>query len=443
LKLPFFGGKEKPINKTPKSSYYYALDIGTEVLKVLLCQAKESGVEVLSVAKIPQQQKAMRAGVIEDLDTVAENLKLAINEVREKYLEMEEIHILREVTSVKDESQIRALDKITYPEPTTAIVGIAGELVSGISVVVNYDREDMAGKEINEEESQKIVQKVVSQVAAQGTEEISKQMGISNPDSIEIIHITLTGIEVDGTLVQQLEGFRGTEITIYLHASFAPRVYSDAVNSLMEKLNLKLISLVSQPFAIARAFSKDELSQGKIAFVDIGGGTSDIALAQGPSVIDTKMFAFGGRVFTKRIEKDMNIDYRHAELRKIKYSNGELDQVLSKKIEVMLKRDIALWVEGLRTAFEMIEDIEEYPDKIYLCGGGSLLTGLKEAVSTYPWKDKLAFRKHPMAKIITPTVLDNIYDKSGALRYADDVTPASLAVFAWDIAINPNNHIKL
>ena len=87
--------------------------------------------------------------------------------------------------------------------------------------------------------------------------------------------------------------------------------------------------------------------------------------------------------------------------------------------------------------------MDNYPDKIYLCGGGCLLPDLKEGVNAYPWRDKLKFRKHPNVKIITPTVLDNIYDKSGDLRAADDVTPASLARFAWDIAVNPTNHMKL
>ena len=85
-------------------------------------------------------------------------------------------------------------------------------------------------------------------------------------------------------------------------------------------LKLNVIGIVAQPFAVARAYSGSSSRDFSAMFVDIGGGTTDIAVVDQGSVVETKMFAFGGRIFTKEIVRSGNIEYRIAEQRKLKYS---------------------------------------------------------------------------------------------------------------------------
>ena len=318
-------------------------------------------------------------------------------------------------------------------------MGIAGELIHGVSVVVNYDREDNASKEVDAKEQDSIFTQVKNNIYENGRKELAGRYGM-DPDDIEVLHITVTGIEIGGMSVDTLKGFTGKRVSLNFYASFAPRTYLDALKKVAESMDLELVGVVSQPFAMARVVEGASEKNFSGIFVDVGGGTTDIALIQKGNVVDTQIFAFGGRVFTKRIMREMNLDYRHAEARKIKYSNGDLDSKLSSKIRPLLQKDLALWVDGLRMALEGMEDVEQYPPFLYLCGGGAMLPDLRRVVMEYPWKKKLKFTRFPKVLLITPEKLDMVHDKHQQLKDPMDITPAGLARFAWDRMKYPDRH---
>jgi cell division protein FtsA len=71
-------------------------------------------------------------------------------------------------------------------------------------------------------------------------------------------------------------------------------------------------------------------------FIDIGGGTTDIAVVRNGGLEGTKMFGLGGRAFTKRLAQELNIGFEEAEMLKIKYAEGKLGFDVSAKIEKIL-----------------------------------------------------------------------------------------------------------
>jgi len=414
MKLPFLKkGTAEPLFT---DDLILAIDIGTEVLKTVLFRCSELGVHILRSSRIFQQQHAMRSGVIKSLDTVIENCRLGFNEV------------------TKD------LEDGDYPRKI--VMGIAGELIHGVSIVVNYDREDKAAKEVDKKEQGDIFSQVKASVFEGGRNDLAAKYGLASED-IEVLHITITGAEIGGMQVDSLIGFTGKQVKLHFYASFGPKTYLDALRKVADSLHLEVIGIVSQPFAVARVFSGAmEKSFGGI-FVDIGGGTTDVSLVQQGNVIDTQVFAFGGRVFTKHISADMNLDYRHAEARKIKYANGELDDSLSKKVKKLVQQDLKVWVEGLRLALDGMEDVEQYPPFIYLCGGGAMLPDLRSSIIEYPWTQKLKFMRFPKVLVITPDKLDKIFDKQRSLKDSMDVTVAGLARFSWDKLKSPARHLEV
>lgn len=414
MKLPFFADKA---GKSEKISFseepMVALDIGTEILKTLLFSCDDQGVHILNSSRIFQQQHAMRSGVIRSLETVIENCRLGMNEVT-KDLEDDMV-------------------------PKKVVMGIAGELIHGVSVEVNYDREDDAAKEVDQKEEDNILNQVRDNISDNGRKELANRYGM-DPEDIEILHITITGIEIGGMSVDSLKGFTGKRVRLNFYASFAPRTYLDALKKVAESMELELSGVVSQPFAMARVVSGASEKNFNGIFVDVGGGTTDVALVQKGNVSDTQIFAFGGRVFTKRIGREMNLDYRHAEARKIKYAEGELDSKIASKVRSVLRKDLSVWVEGLEVALESMEDIEQYPPFVYLCGGGALLPDLRKAMIEYPWTKRLPFPRFPKILLVTPEKLDMIDDKHQHLKDAMDITPAGLARFAWDRLKYPGRH---
>ena len=390
-----------------------ALDIGTEVLKAILFDTTANGVVVKKVARISQQQNAMSKGVIKNLNTVLENCRLAINELTEHIPETE--------------------------KPKDVVLGIAGEYIQGVSILVNYEREDRYDKEVTEIEQEKIISKVHRQIEETGKDDLAKRTGLVNED-IEILHMTITGMEIGGIRVDSLVGYRGKEVKIHFYASFAPKTYTSALRSVTKNLHLNLVGVVSQPFSVARGFAGSTEKDFSGIFIDIGGGTTDIAIVDKGSVIDTQMFAFGGRVFTKELATELNIDYRHAEQRKVKYTENELNDRIKKQMKNILYPVAKVWMNTLKSALEINQDIEAYPTKIYLCGGGSLLPEIKEVMIEFPWTKLLPFATVPKIEIIYPNKLGNLIDQSSQLLYTYDITPASLTLYAYDKISNPTIH---
>ncbi len=413
MRLPFF--QKKKSKPRFDDTRYLALDIGTEILKVILFRCSELGVHILDSVRVPQPRLAMKAGVIQSLDRVLLNCKSGIQEV------------------------VKNLDEKEMPKKV--VMGIAGELVHGVSIVVNYSRKDRAGNEVTLSEQDSIYSKVKEKVLQEGRQQMSQKYGIS-ADDIEILHVTITGLEIGGMPVDSLVGFTGDKVRLHFYASFAPRTYIDSLKKITSNLSLEELGVVSLPFVMARVMEGSSQKNFSGIFVDIGGGTTDVVLVERGSVSDTQIYAFGGRIFSKRIAQEMNIDYRHAEERKIKYSNGELATDVATKIRSLIGKDLEVWTRGLRVALSNMEDIEQYPPFIYLCGGGALLPDLKRAIIEYPWTKELKFMRFPKVYVMTPEKLDMVIDKRFCLKDSIDITPAGLARFAWDKLKYPDRHFS-
>lgn len=413
VKLPFFR-KHKEVS-TFTDQKYLALDIGTEILKIILFRCDDLGVHVLDSVRVPQPRLAMKAGVIQSLDRVLLNCRIGIQEI------------------------VKNLDEREIPR--SAVMGVAGELVHGVSIVVNYSRQDKAGKEVSFKEQESIFSKVRENVLTSGRQQMSAKYGIGVED-IQILHITVTGLEIGGMPVDSLIGFSGDKVTIHFYASFAPKTYIESLKRITSSLGLEIMGIVSLPFAMARVMEGASQKNFSGIFVDIGGGTTDVALVQNGNVIDTQIYAFGGRIISKRIAQEMNLDYRHAEERKLKYSAGQLDSNISSKVRTLIGRDLEVWVNGLRVALSNMEYMDSYPSFIYLCGGGALLPDLKRVMIEYPWTKELKFMRFPKVYIMTPEKLDMVMDKRFCLKDAIDITPAGLARFAWDRLKYPDRYIS-
>ncbi len=403
LNLPFFKKSSKKILQSTDN--IVALDIGTELLKGVLFSANKFGVNIKKVSRIEQQQHAMRSGIITNLDTVLANCRLTMSSLTDR------------------------LDPEEYPKHI--VMGIAGEYVQGVSIVINYQREENFDKEVTEKEERNILNQIESKIESNGKQDLGQRIGLMNED-IDILHITKTGLEIGGMPVDSLVGYKGRDVKLNYYASFAPKTYVEALKKVSSELNMNSLGIVSQPFAVARAFAGSSNKDFSAIFVDIGGGTTDIAVVEKGNIIDTKMFAFGGRTFTKEISKMLNIEYRVAEQRKIKYSKKELNKELSREVQKIVYPVARLWMKTMKVALASCEDVSSFPSQVYLCGGGSLLPEIKEVMLEFPWKKALPFAVVPKIEFFTPEKLDQITDSSKDLRNVFDITPASLAKFVYD-----------
>jgi cell division protein FtsA len=168
-------------------------------------------------------------------------------------------------------------------------------------------------------------------------------------------------------------------------------------------------------------------------FIDIGGGTTDIAVVRNGGLEGTKMFALGGRAFTKKLAQELGVAFEEAEMLKIKYAEGKLGQDVSAKIEKILEDDCDVWLSGVELSLSEFAEADLLPHKFFLCGGGSGLPGIKRALLTTNWIKNLPFAKPPQVSFLQPKDVVNIIDETQELKDPQDVTPMGLANLALDL----------
>lgn len=398
--------------KEPTDQLQLALDIGTSHIKAVIFEKVEDHIEIKGYSKVKQQTNAMRGAMIVNMKKVISGCDLAIGEA----LAMADKIISEE----KDDPNYEA------PAPQNVVLGIAGELVKGVAIMVNYEREEPDDK-ITMEEINDVVESVREQAFEGVVDEIAEEIGVS-PTKIIEINSTINSTYIDGIKIDNPEGFTGSEVSYRVFTTFAPSIHLNSLKQIADELDLDITSIEVEPYVVARALngSKEESFDGII--IDIGGGTTDVALVNHGEVIGTKMFAFGGDVFTRRVEKEFDIEFPEAEELKMKYSKLNVNETEKQKISNAFAKDIQIWLEGVEVSLSEFEDVKNYPNNIYICGGGSELVDIKEGLIKHPWLQVLPFLKYPRTQHIYPNQLSSIVDKTKKLIEPSDVAPAALAL---------------
>jgi cell division protein FtsA len=199
------------------------------------------------------------------------------------------------------------------------------------------------------------------------------------------------------------------------------------MHTIVESLDLDLLSVVAEPYAVASALTnRPALDYGGIV-VDIGGGTTDVALLRNGGIEGTKAFALGGRAFTKRIAMRRGITFEVAENLKLRYARGELDPSESVWIGSALAGDVQTWMDGVHLLLEELAGEGQLPPYLYLCGGSSALPDLQEALHGFDWTKSLPMSRPAEIKVLTPEDIGAMQDMTGRLSGPQDVTPLGLA----------------
>jgi len=191
---------------------------------------------------------------------------------------------------------------------------------------------------------------------------------------------------------------------------------------------------------VARCVGLEDSAEFSSIFIDIGGGTTDIAVVRAGGLEGTRMFAIGGRVFTKSIADVFDKTFVEAEKLKMDYSLGKIpkDSEIYSKIRGALENDCEVWLAGVELALEEFSADELLPSKILLCGGGVLLPEIQEYLEKKAWIKRLPFAKQPKVDFIKPNQIASVKDETGKLVGSQDITPMALANLAIDLAGDDN-----
>ena len=394
--------KESSLSKlksrsSKKGQYIVALDIGTENVKALVGSIEDDEVKIVGVGRAKQGLQDMQAGAIADIAAVTTNCNKALAEA----------------------------EKQAGVSASAVIIGIAGELVKGTTISVRVKRKD-SKKPLEITEVEKVIELVQKRAFDQAKQQIADELGGKDVD-IQLVNSALVQMEIDGYNVTNPVGFQGKEITVQLYTAFAPMIHIGALEQVANQLDMDLLAVAAEPFSVARSVIGDsDDSTLSAILMDVGGGTTDIAVLNEGGVQGTHMFVIGGRAFTRGVSRELEVDFAEAEKLKVGLSDGTAPTKQIETIEKSLEKTVDVWRSGIELALEEYEQLEHLPHNIMLCGGGASLNQLKDELEESNWYRDLPFARKPSIHFITPDAVVGIEDTTSKLQDHTFVTAMGL-----------------
>ncbi|PID31895.1 hypothetical protein CR970_03395 [Candidatus Saccharibacteria bacterium] len=377
--------------------YIIGLDIGTENVKALIGRITDDGAEIVGVGRARQKLLDMQAGAVSDIVGVVSNCDKALDEA----------------------------EKQAGVSVRSAVIGIAGELVKGTTTTVKCTRKTPS-KALDLAEVEKIINLVQDRAQKKAKQELAWELGGKDVE-IRLVNSALVGMEIDGYPVTNPVGFQGKEVLVHLYTAFAPMIHIGALERVATELDLDLIAVAAEPFAVSRSvIGNDSNANMNAILMDMGGGTTDIAVVDDGGVQGTKMFGIGGRAFTRAIERGLGVPFESAEQLKLGLSSNRIAPQKRAAIEKVLGRTLDVWVSGIELALSEFNQLDQLPRRMLLCGGGSSLDMLVERLEDSDWYKKLPFARKPVIHHIKPSQVVGITDATGDVNDHTFITAMGL-----------------
>ena len=246
----------------------------------------------------------------------------------------------------------------------------------------------------------------------------------------EVIHVIPQEYTVDGEdSINDPRGMAGVKLEANFHVITAQVGAVRNIMRCVEKANLKPKELVLEPFASAVAtLDNDEKREG-VALVDIGGGTTDVAIFLDNIIRHTAVIPFGGNVITKDIKSGLQILEKQAELLKIKFGSAMYTEDQENVIvsipglrgreakEIAVKNLTEIIASRMKEIIDLVYHeikVSGYENNlmtgIVLTGGGSQLRNLKQLVAYVTGKEtRIGYPNEHLSSESKDTVVSPMY----------------------------------
>lgn len=390
-----------------QQKHVVALDVGTEYIKALIGRVRpeDGGIDIIGMGRAHQQLSDIQAGAIADISSVVENCDRALSDAEQQA-----------GLSVR-----------------SAVVGIAGELVKGTTATVRVVRKN-PNTPLDMPEVERIIHLVQERAETKAREQLAWELGGKKVD-VRLVNSALVGIEIDGYPVTNPVGFQGRDVMVQLYTAFAPLIHIGALERTAEQLDLELLAVAAEPFGVARAVvGNDQSGSLSAILIDVGGGTTDIAVINDGGVQGTKMFGIGGRAFTRSIERALGVSFEQAENLKLGLTTGTVPSKQIDHVEQALAKTLDVWMSGVELALGEFTKLDHLPHHVYFCGGGSSLQMLLDRMHDSDWYTHLPFTRKPIIEHVHPEQVVGITDKTGSVNDHTFITAMGLLRVGLDTA---------
>lgn len=337
------------------SSKLFALDIGTRSVVGIILEEQNEHFHVIDILMKEHKERAMVDGQIHNVLYVADLIKVIKGELEEKHGPLKKVSVAAAGRALKTEQA---------------------------SVTVNIkNRPIFTEEDISRLELQAVQLAQAKLLSSKEDEKLNHYYCVG----YSILFYRLDGEEI-GSLVDQ----QGDEATIEVIATFLPRVVVESLLAALKRADLEMEALTLEPIAAINVLIPPSMRRLNVALVDIGAGTSDIAITDKGTIVAYGMVPTAGDEITEALSDHYLLDFPVAEITKRQltsedevviqdilgfeqsYSKDEVVQAIQPSIEALAQ---AIGSELLRL------NNQAPPKAVMLVGGGSLTPNLPVELS--------------------------------------------------------------
>lgn len=331
----------------------FALDVGTRSLIGTVGIVEDNKFKIICEKYLEHEERAMIDGQIHDIELVAKGVAKIVSEIEEEL-------------------------NIKVEDVAIAAAGRFLKTVNSEGVIeLNPD------EEINKEDIKTL--ELVSVKVAEN--EINK----STEGKLYCVGYSVKNYYLNGFVISNLIGHKGEEARAEVIATFLPRSVIDSLYTVMKNVGLRVKNITLEPIAAIEAVVPRKLRLLNIALVDIGAGTSDIAISSKESISSYGMVPQAGDEITEVIAQECLVDFNTAEYIKrnlslkenITYIDilGLENAISSENLLKVIRPAVRKIAEAIAT--KIIElNAGKAPSALFLIGGGAHTPWMVDELST-------------------------------------------------------------
>ncbi|MBL6610547.1 MAG: cell division protein FtsA [Bacteroidetes bacterium] len=340
------------------STYSVGLDIGTTKIVAIIGRLNEYGkVEVLGMGK--SKSLGVHRGVVNNITQTVQSIQRAVEEA----------------------------EGISGLKISSVVAGIAGQHIRSLQHSDYITREN-AEEVINEADLRRLQLQVKKLQMLPGE---------------EIVHVLPQEYKVDTqTEIKEPIGMYGSRLEANFHVVVGQVASIRNIHRCIVSANIGVDDVCLEPIASAKAVLSQEEKEAGVALIDIGGGTTDLAIFKDGIIRHTSVIPFGGNIITEDVKEGCSIIEKQAELLKVKFGSAwpgenkdnevvsipglrgrEPKEVTLKTLSKIIHARV---VEIIEAVFAEIKRYGQDEQKkkliagIVITGGGSQLKHLKQVV---------------------------------------------------------------
>ncbi|SDE94920.1 cell division FtsA domain-containing protein [Sporomusa acidovorans] len=382
----------------------FALDIGTRSVIGLVGEDENGTVKLIASDREEHHTRAMLDGQIHDVREVAEVLN-----------------------SVKTRLEAKT------GKLTRVAVAAAGRALCTLRISAELDVSTRGTLTPEDERSLELAAIQTAQA------ELATSRTVPEPADYYCVGYSVVNFSLDGTRIKSLVGQRGKHSAIEAIATFLPRQVIDSLQSAIETVGLEMATLTLEPIAAINVLIPTTMRHLNLVLIDVGAGTSDVAITRDGSVIAYGMVPFAGDEITEAISQKYLLDFNVAETvkrqlngknKKISFTDvlGMAQKVAAKEIIEAMAPKVGELAQAI--AAEIIALNNERPQAVLLVGGGALTPLLPEVLA-----EALDIPATRVA-IRRPDSIEGITGIPAKLCTPDSVTPLGILKLAGGRTLN-------